>query len=159
MRQTIEVSEKIDFIDGFEGHIFCDSFSEGEMFKLKVWGLTILSDLGISEEDVYIASMSDLLFENVIYVYLDLGVYSNEKCNEFIQNMAGDSTHLKLELGKRNNSNEYTEYIFGGTFGRNIGNGEMKIYYKGKVFLSYDDDAVVDVREFCLNPKKYGFQV
>ena len=53
------------------------------------------------EKDVYVAAVSELLFENVAYILIDYGVYANEEGTEFIKNFEGDGTHMHLELGKK----------------------------------------------------------
>ena len=72
--------------------------------------------------------------------------------------MHGNSTHMQLELGKKENLNNYTEYVLGGILGRYAGYGEITIYCKGKVKITYDDTALVSATEFCLNTDKYRFR-
>lgn len=42
--------EKFDFLDCSESNIFFERFSEGETFKFKIWGVTLMHELGISEK-------------------------------------------------------------------------------------------------------------
>lgn len=155
MRQIDVSGEKFDFIDYSEGNIFFDTFSEGEMFVVKVWGATLMPELGIEEKDVYVTAMSELVFENVAYIFVDYGIYTNEKGTGFIKNLDGNSTHMYLALGKKENLSDYTEYMIGGILGRYAGYGEITIYCKGKIKFIYDETALIDATEFCLNPKKY----
>lgn len=156
MRQIDVSGEKFDFVDYSEGNIFFDSFTEGERFVVKVWGATLMYKLGVDKKDVYVTAMSELVFENVAYIYVDYGIYTNEG-TAFIKNLDGDSTHMYLALGKKENLNDYTEYMIGGILGRYIGYGEITIYAKGLITLSIDESAFVDATEFCMNTAKYRF--
>jgi len=152
----IDVSgEKFDFVDYSEGNIFFNAFSEGEMFVVKAWGATLMHELGVREKDVYVAAMSELVFESVVYIFADYGIYANKEGTVFIKNADGNSTHMQLALGKKENLSEYKEYMIGGGLGRNIGYGEITIYCKGKIELTYDETALIDATEFCLNTEKY----
>lgn len=154
--RAIDVSgEKMDFVDCSEGNIFFDTFSEGEALVVKVWGVTLLKELGVREKDVDVAAVSELIFENVAYVYIDYGIYANEEGTGFIKNFEGDSTDMHLELGKREALSGYTEYMIGGILGRYAGYGEITIFCKGEVKLIYDEKALIDSTEFLLNAKKY----
>ncbi|MDE6702004.1 MAG: hypothetical protein K2K10_13495, partial [Acetatifactor sp.] len=104
-------------------------------------------------------AMSELVFENVAYIYIDYGIYANEEGTEFIKNLDGDSTHMHLVLGKKENLSDYTEYMIGGILGRYAGYGEITIYCKGLITLSIDESALVDATEFCLNTDKYRFPI
>lgn len=157
MKQIDITGEKFDFVDYSEGNIFFDTFSEGERFSVKVWGATLMHKLRVEEKDVYIAAMSDLVFEDVAYIFVYYGIYANEKGTKFIRNMEGNSTDMQLALGKKKNLSEYTEYIMGGILGRYAGYGEITIYCKGKITLTYDETALIDATEFCLNTEKYRF--
>lgn len=157
MKQLDVTGEKFDFIDYSEGNIFFDTFSEGEKFIVKAWGATLMYKLGVKEKDVYVAAMSELVFENVVYIFVDYGIYANENGTVFIQNFDGDSTHMHLALGKKENLCDYTEYIIGGILGRYAGYGEITIYCKGKIKFTYDETALIDATEFCLNTEKYRF--
>ena len=157
MRQIDVTGEKFDFIDYSEGNIFFDTFSEGEMFVVKAWGATLMYKLGVKEKDVYVAAMSELVFENVAYIFVDYGIYANEEGTGFIKNLEGDSTHMYLALGKKENLSDYTEYMIGGILGRYAGYGEITIYCKGKIKFTYDETALIDATEFCLNTEKYRF--
>lgn len=156
MRQIDVSGEKFDFVDYSEGNIFFDSFTEGERFVVKVWGATLMYKLGVDKKDVYVTAMSELVFENVAYIYVDYGIYTNEG-TAFIKNLDGDSTHMYLALGKKENLNDYTEYMIGGILGRYIGYGEITIYAKGLITLSIDESAFVDAKEFCMNTAQYRF--
>lgn len=83
-------------------------------FVVKVWGATLMPELGVDEKDVYVTAMSELVFENVAYIYVDYGIYANEEGTRFIRNLDGGSTHMYLALGKKENLNDYTEYMIGG---------------------------------------------
>jgi len=157
MRKIDVSGEKFDFVDCSEGNIFFDSFSENEKFVIKVWGATLMHDLGVESKDVYVAAMSELVFENVAFIFIDYGIYANEKGTEFIKNPDTNSTNMHLELGKKENLSAYTEYMLGGILGRNIGYGEITIYCKGKIEFIYNGTALVDATEFCLNTEKYRF--
>lgn len=154
MRQIDVSGEKFDFIDYSEGHIFFDTYSEGEKFVVKTWGATLMRGLGIVEDDVYVAAMSELVFENVAYISMYYGIY-DEEGQGFIKNADGNSTDMYLTLGKKENLSEYTQYMIGGILGRCIGYGEITIYAKGKVEFTYDETALIDATEFCLNTEKY----
>lgn len=157
MKEIDITGDRFDFVDYSEGNIFFDTFSEGENFKVKVWGATLMYKLGIKEKDVYIAAMSDLVFQDVAYVFMHYGIYANGKGTKFIRNMEGNSTDMQLVLGKRENLSEYTKYMMGGILGRYAGYGEMTIYCKGKIKLTYDETALIDATEFCLHTEKYRF--
>lgn len=157
MKKIDITGERFDFVDYSEGNIFFDTFSEGDMFKVKIWGATIMCQLGIEDKDVYVSSMSDLVFEDVAYIFMDYGVYANEKGTKFIKNMKGDSTNMQLELGKKEELGDYKEYMIGGILGRYVGYGEITIYCRGKISLTYDETTLVDATEFCLNTEKYRF--
>ena len=47
MKQIDITGERFDFVDYSEGNIFFDTFSEKEKFVIKVWGATIMPELGI----------------------------------------------------------------------------------------------------------------
>lgn len=158
MRQIDVSGEKFDFVDYSEGNIFFDSFSEGEKFVVNVWGATLMRELGVEEKDVYVAAMSELIFENVAYIFVDYGIYANEEGTGFIKNLDGDSTHMHLALGKKENLSGYAEYMIGGILGRYAGYGEITIYCKGIITLLIDESALVDATEFCLNSDQYRFQ-
>ncbi len=85
------------------------------------------------------------------------GIYANEEGTKFIKNIEGDSTDLHVALGKKDDLNDYTEYMIGGILGRYAGYGEITIYCKGAITLTYDETAVIDATEFCLNAPKYRF--
>lgn len=156
--RTIDITgEKFDFVDCSEGNIFFSTFSEGEVFEVKVWGATLMHELGENENDVYVAAVSDLVFENVAGISIYYGIYANEEGTKFIRNMQGDSDAMKLVLGKTENLSGYTENMIGGILGRYAGYGEITIYYKGKINLTYDENAIIDATEFCLNAEKYRF--
>lgn len=158
MKETDITGDKFDFIDFSEENIFFGSFSERETFKVNVWGLTFMRELGITEIDCYLPAVSEVLFENVAYICLDYGIYTDRQCQEFVKSITGDSTDLRLELGKKENVDGYTKYIFGGVLGRYLGYGEITLYCKGTVKLTYDEIAFIPVGEYCLNPKKYRMQ-
>ncbi len=158
MKQIDITGERFDFVDYSEGNIFFDTFSEKEKFVIKVWGATIMPELGIDRQDIYVAALSNLIFEEVAYISIKYGIYANEEGTKFIKNMHGNSTHMQLELGKKENLNNYTEYVLGGILGRYAGYGEITIYCKGKVKITYDDTALVSATEFCLNTDKYRFR-
>lgn len=113
--------------------------------------------LGIVEQDMYVAAVSDLVFEDVAYIFINYGIYANEEGTKFIKNMEGDTASLQLALGKKENLNDYTEYMIGGILGRYAGYGEITIYCKGKITLTYDETALVNAAEFCLDTEKYRF--
>ena len=75
------------------------------------------------------------------------------KCT-FIKNIDG-SSDMKLELGKKGTLNGYREYLIGGGYGKNVGYGEITIYCKGKVSLTYNEAFAISATEFCLNSDKY----
>lgn len=154
MRQIDITGDRFDFVECSEGNIFFDSFSEETKFEVKVWGITLMHELGIEKNDIYIAAMSDLVFEKVAYVFIDYGIYANEQGTYFVKDIDG-STNMKLELGKKQELNGYAEYVLGGIYGKNIGYGEMKIYCKGKVSLTYDEAAAIDAKEYCINSQNY----
>ena len=157
MKQIDITGESFDFVGCSEGNIFFDTFSERETFMIKVWGVTLMHELGVYEHDVYIAAMSDIAFEDVAYISVNYGIYANEKGTEFIKNLNDNSTDMQLVLGKKENLSDYTKYIIGGILGRYIGYGEITIYCKGKVKLTYDEAPLISVTEFCLNSEKYRF--
>lgn len=157
MKEIDITGEKFDFVDCSEGNIFFDRFSEGEKFIIKVWGATLMHELGIFEKDVYIAAMSNLVFENVAYIGIDYGIYADEQGTEFINSIDGKNTHMRLELGKRQIHSYHKEYIFGGILGRNIGYGEFRVYCKGAISITVDESKLIDVTDFCLNTGKYRF--
>lgn len=157
MKQIDLTGERFDFVDYSEGNIFFDTFSEKETFVIKVWGATLMHELEIGEQDIYIADMSELVFENVAYISINYGIYANEEGTKFIKNMDGNSTDMHLVLGKKENLSDYTEYIIGGILGRYAGYGEITIYCKGKIKLIYDEKALISATEFCLNTDKYRF--
>ena len=156
MKQIDITGDRFDWVDCSEGNIFFDSFTEGKIFKIKVWGATLMHYLGGEKRDSYIAAMSDLIFENVAGISLYYGIY-NENETEFIKNMDGTSTDMYLQLGRRENLSGYEEYMIGGILGRYVGYGEITIYCKGKIKLTYDETAIIDATEFCLNAEKYRF--
>jgi hypothetical protein len=147
--------EKFDFLDCSESNIFFDRFSEGDTFKLKIWGVTMRHELGISEKESYIAAISDMVFEDVVYIVMSYGVYADEQGTKFAYNMEGHDIHMKLELGKKHNISNCIEYNVGGILGRNIGYAEFKVYCRGKVNLTFNEKALIDAKEFCMNPEKY----
>lgn len=157
MRQIDVTGDRFDFVDYSEGNIFFDTFSEKDSFSIKVWGATLMQELGIEESDVYVAAMSNLIFEDVAYIFVDYGVYANEQGTAFVNNIDGNSTHMQLALGKKENLSGYKECVIGGILGRNVGYGEITIYYKGEIKLVYDETALIDATEFCLNTEKYRF--
>lgn len=155
MRQIDVTGERFDFVDYSEGNIFFDTFSEKETFVIKVWGATLMHELGIVEQDIYVAAMSDLVFEDVAYIVVNYGIYANKEGTKFIKNMEGDATDLQLVLGKKEDLNDYTEYMIGGILGRYAGYGEITIYCKDKIQFSYDETTLIEAMEFCLNTEKY----
>ena len=158
MKRIDVTGEKFDFVDGSEGNIFFDGFSEGEKFKIKIWGATLLHELGVAEKNVYVAALSDLVFEDVVYIAMDYGIYKNEQGVEFINNLEGTSTDMKLELGKKQAISSCKEYVLGGILGRYIGYAEIRIYCRGTISLTFDENALIAARDFCLNTKKYRFR-
>ena len=155
MRQIDVSGEKFDYVDCSEGNLFFDTFSEGEKFVVKVWGATLMKKLGVEEKDVYVAAVSEFVFENVAHILIDYGVYANEEGTGFIKNFEGDSTYMHLELGKKEELSDYTEYMVGGILGRYAGYGEITIFCKGSIKFVYDEKALIDATEFCLNTEKY----
>lgn len=155
MKKIDLTGEKFDFIDTSEGNIFFNSFSEGEKFQLKVWGVTLMHELGIAEKDTYIAAISKLVFDDVVYMSMDYGIYADEQGVEFIKNVEADNPRMQLELGKKQISSDYREYIFGGILGRNIGYAEIRVLCRGKISLDYEENALINATDFCLNPQKY----
>lgn len=155
MKQIDVTGERFDFVDYSEGNIFFETFSEREMFVIKVWGATLMHELGITEQDTYVAAMSDLVFEDVTYISVNYGIYANEEGTKFIKNMDGNSTDMQLALGKKENLSDYTKYMIGGILGRYAGYGEITIYCKGKIELTYDETALISATKFCLNTEKY----
>ncbi|MCM1499949.1 MAG: hypothetical protein NC124_15915 [Clostridium sp.] len=147
--------ENFDFIDCSESNIFLEKFSEGETFKLKIWGVTLMHELGISEKESYIAAISDIVFKDVAYIVMSYGIYADEQGAQFVYNMDGHDIHMKLELGKKHKILNCNEYNIGGILGRNIGYAEFKVYCRGKVELIFNEKALIDAREFCMNPEKY----
>ncbi len=147
--------EKFDFLDCSESNIFFERFSEGETFKFKIWGVTLMHELGISEKESYIAAISDMVFENVVYIAMSYGIYADVQGSKFVNNMDGCDDHMKLELGNICNTINCKEYNIGGILGRNIGYAEFKVFSKGKVDLIFDEKALIDAKDFCLNPEKY----
>ncbi len=75
MKQIDVTGERFDFVDYSEGNIFFDTFSEKETFVVKVWGATLMHELGIVEQDSYVAAISDLVFEDVAYIFIIYGIY------------------------------------------------------------------------------------
>lgn len=155
MRQIDVTGKKFDYVDCSEGNLFFDTFSEGETFVVKVWGATLMKKLGVEEKDVYVAAVSEFVFENVVYILIDYGVYANEEGSGFIKNFEGDSTHMHLELGKKEKLSGYNEYMLGGILGRYAGYGEITIFCKGAIRFAYDEKALIDATEYCLNARKY----
>lgn len=155
MKQIDVTGERFDFVDYSEGNIFLDTFSEREMFVIKVWGATLMHELGIEDQDIYVAALSNLVFEDVAYISINYGIYANEEGTKFRKNVDGNSTDMQLVLGKKENLSNYTEYIIGGILGRYAGYGEITIYCKGKIKLIYDETALISATEFCLNTEKY----
>lgn len=155
MKKMDITGEKFDFVDTSEGNIFFDSFSEGEGFRLKVWGITLMHELGITEKDTYIAALSNIEFDDVIYICMDYGIYANEQGTEFINDGETDSTNMRLELGKKQTLNGYKEYILGGIIGRNIGYAEITIICRGKIKLIFDESALVNATDFCLYSQQF----
>ncbi len=155
MKQIDVSGEQFDYVDCSEGNLFFDTFSEGETFVVKVWGATLMKKLGVEEKDVYVAAVSELVFENVAYILIDYGVYANEEGKGFIKSFEGDGTHMRLELGKKEELSDYTEYMIGGIFGRYAGYGEITVFCKGEIKFVYDETALIDASEFCLNTEKY----
>ena len=147
--------KKFDYVDCSEGNIFFDTFSEGETFVVKVWGATLMKKLGVEEKEVYVAAVSELVFEKVAYIFINFGIYANEEGTGFIKSFDGNSTHMHLALGKKENLGDYTEYMIGGILGRYAGYGEITIYCKGKIKFLYDETALIDATEFCLDSEKY----
>ena len=147
--------EKFDLLDCSESNIFFEKFSEGEMFKLKIWGVTLMHELGISEKDSYIVATSDMVFEDVVYIVMNYGIYADDQGTRFVNNMDGHDSHMKLELGKRHNVFNCKEYNIGGILGRNIGYAEFKVYCRGNVELIFNEKALIDAKDFCLNTEKY----
>lgn len=158
MKEIDVTGDRFDLVDYSEGNIFFDAFSERKSFSIKVWGATLMHGLGVEAKDVYVAAMSELIFEDVAYIYVDYGIYANEKGTEFIKNIDGNSTHMHLSLGKKEGLNDYKEYMIGGILGRYTGYGEITIYCKGKVTLMYDETALIEGTEYCLNTEKYRFR-
>ena len=155
MKKIDVTGEKFNFVDISEGNIFFDRFSEEEKFQLKVWGATVMHELEIAEKDSYIAALSNLEFDNVIYIGMDYGIYADEQGTDFLKNAETDSTHMRLELGKKQILSGYKKYILGGILGRNIGYAEITIICKGKINLIFDEKALINATEFCLHPQKY----
>lgn len=154
--KTINITgEKFDFLDCSESNIFFERFSEGETFKFKIWGVTLMHELGISEKESYIADISDIVFEDVVYIVMSYGIYADNQGTKFVHNMDGNDIHMKLELGKGHNIFNCKEYNVGGILGRNIGYAEFKVYCRGKVDLIFNEKALIDAKNFCLNPEKY----
>lgn len=157
MKEIDVTGERFDFVDYSEGNIFFDSFSEGKRFEMKIWGATLMHELGIVERDAYIAAISDLIFEDVVYIDMYYGVYTDEQGSGFVKDLEGKSTDMYLRLGKKQLTNGYKEYILGGILGRYIGYGEITIYCRGAIKLRFDESALIDATEFCMNTKKYRF--
>lgn len=157
MKEIDITGERFDLVDCSEGNIFFDRFSEGEKLAVKVWGATLMHELGVSEKDVYIAAISDLVFEDVAYIIIDYGIYADKQGTEFINSIDGKSTHMRLELGKKQIQGYYKEYIFGGILGRNIGYGEIRVYCKGAISLTINENKLIDATDFCLDAEKYRF--
>lgn len=155
MKEIDVTGEKFDFVDCSEGNIFFESFSEGEKFEMKIWGVTLLHELGIAKNDVYIAAISDLVFEDVIYIVMDYGIYADEQGTKFINNIEGKSTHMLLELGEKQINSSYKEYDLGGILGKNIGYAEIRIYCRGIIKLMFNENALIDAMKFCLNAEEY----
>lgn len=155
MRIINITGEKFDFLDCSESNIFFERFSEGETFNFKIWGVTLMHELGISEKDSYIAAISDMVFEDVVYIVMSYGIYADVQGTKFVNNMDGYDARMKLELGNKRNIIDYKEYNIGGILGRNIGYAEFKVYSRGKVDLIFDEKALIDAKDFCLNPEKY----
>ena len=156
MRQIDITGKKFDFVDYSEGNIFFDTFSEKETFVIKVWGVTLMQELEMTEQDVYIAAISDLVFEDVIYISIKYWIYANKEGSKFIRNKEGGD-EFQLKLGKKEVLNGYTEYMIGGILGKYVGYGEFTVYCKGKITLIYDEKAAISATEFCLNTQKYRF--
>ena len=85
MKQIDITGERFDFVDYSEGNIFFDTFSEKEKFVIKVWGATIMPELGIDRQDIYVAALSNLIFEEVAYISIKYGIYANEEGTKFIK--------------------------------------------------------------------------
>lgn len=62
-----------------------------------------------------------------------------------------------MVLGKKEDLNDYIEYMIWGILGRYAGYGEITIYCKGKITLTYDETALIDAGEFCFDTQKYRF--
>ena len=62
---------------------------------------------------------------------------------------------MYLKLGKKQIASSCKEYVLGGIIGRNIGYAEIKIYCRGSIRLTFNEDTLIDVTDFCLNPEKY----
>ena len=45
--------------------------------------------------------------------------------------------------------------MIGGILGRYAGYGEITIFCKGEIKFVYDEKALIDTTEFCLNTEKY----
>lgn len=148
--------ERFDYFDLSEGYLFFDHFSQGEKFKMKVRGATLMHQLEIAKCDVYIPSMADLVFEDVAYIDIFYGLYANESGSEFVTNIDGTSTEMWLKLGKKPKLNDYKEYVIGGILGRNMGYGELYIYCRGKIILLYDEETIIDATDYCLSPQKFN---
>ena len=88
--------EKFDLLDCSESNIFFEKFSEGEMFKLKIWGVTLMHELGISEKDSYIVAISDMVFEDVVYIVMNYGIYADIEYYNLMNN---------YKSGRPNNAN------------------------------------------------------
>lgn len=157
MKKIDVTGKQFDFVDCSEGNIFFNSFSEGEKFEIKIWGATLLQELDAVEQDSYIAGMSGLVFEDVVYIVMQYGIYADEQGTKFIYDVAGKSTDMQLELGKRQMAANCKEYILGGILGRYVGYAEIRIYCRGKITLTFDENMLIDAADFCLNPKKYRF--
>lgn len=111
MKKIDVTGEKFDFVDYSEGNFFFQSFSEGEQFQMKIWGATLMPNLGITERDSYVASVSNLIFEDVAYIVMDYGIYADAQGTEFINNLESDNTHMQLKLGKSQVTSNYREYV------------------------------------------------
>lgn len=155
--KKIDISgDRFDWIDGNEGCLFISKFSEGEKFVIRAWGLTLLRQLGESEEDIYLPQTAQVEFEQTHKVKIEYGIYDSTKQAFLPAGESTESTNLCLLLGKEDDRKRIKPYLIGGCLGRYIGFGEIEVSCAGAVSLFYDENQTISAKEYCLNPGLYA---
>lgn len=156
MKQIDVSDDKFDFLDCSEGNIFFNQFDKNDKLKISIWGVTLMHELGF-ENDKYVADKSILIFKDANYISMNYSLYETDD-KEFVKDINGNEKTFQKTFGHKEDIIDCFAYILGGVLDNNVGFGELTIYCKGEVNLYYNESALVDVREYCINSSKYRYK-